>query len=390
MAVEFDVVVVGCGPAGNAAAYRLASAGVRVLLLDREGLPRHKVCGGGLSAKALREAPFPLDPVLERRITAAFVAYAGGEPVRCERSGIGAMTRRDALDAFMTQRAVAAGAALREREEFESFDPSGGSVRIRTSRGEVTARVLVGADGAYSRVRKQLYPHGKVQLIPAIEALLWPAAGVLDLVGDTCIFDLGVIPAGYGWVFPKADHLNIGLYRFFKRSDNVDMRSLLDGFIERYRILRGHRRIAVKAFLIPVRPPARRLAAYGVVLVGDAAGVGDPLYGEGIYFAIRSGNLAADAIAAALNGRGTLAGYDRRMRRLRFDLAASRLAARLFYTSPRLGFRFGVRNRAVAGLFMGLISGSVSPAGALAGMAALAPYWALARHSEPASSPLFD
>ena len=390
MTPDFDAVVVGCGPAGNTAAYRLASAGARVLLLDKESLPRHKVCGGGLSAKALREAPFPLAPVLERQIVSAFIAYKGAHPVRCEREGIGAMSQRSALDAFMTQKAVEAGATLRERDAFESFTSGGGSIRVRTASGEVTTRVLVGADGVYSRVRKQLFPRAKPQLIPAIEALLWPAPGVMDLVGDTCIFDLGVVPAGYGWVFPKRDHLNLGLYRFFKRHDNLDMRALLDAFVAGYRILRGYERIAVKALFIPVRPVAPRLTMDDVVLVGDAAGVGDPLYGEGIYFAIKSGNLAAGAIAAALSGRGTLAAYDTTMRGLRFDLAAARLAARLFYTSPRLGFRFGVRNRVVSGLFMGIIGGTVSPARALAGAAALAPYWMLARPAKPAASPIFD
>lgn len=359
-------------------------------MLEKEALPRHKVCGGGLSAKALREAPFSLSPVLERQVGAAFIAYDGAHPVRCERSGIGAMTQRAVLDGFMAQKAVAAGAVLREHEAFESFEPRGGLIEVRTSSGAVTARVLVGADGVYSRVRKQLFPRATPQLVPAIEALLWPAPGMLDLLGDACIFDLGVIPAGYGWVFPKRDHLNIGLYRFFKRPDNLNMRGLLETFVAHYRILRGYERIAVKALFIPVRPVARRLTSRGVVLVGDAAGVGDALYGEGIYFAIRSGNLAADTIIASLDRKGALGSYDGAMRGLRFDLAAARLAARLFYTSPRLGFRFGVRNRLVSNLFMGMISGTVSPPRALAAMIGLAPYWLLATPTQPVASPIFD
>ncbi|MGD1146465.1 MAG: NAD(P)/FAD-dependent oxidoreductase [Thermoanaerobaculaceae bacterium] len=390
MTPEFDVVVIGCGPAGNTAAYRLASAGVRVLMVDKEALPRHKVCGGGLSAKALRESPFSLSPVIERQAGVAFIACDGGHPVRCERPGIGAMVQRAVLDGFMARRAVTAGAVLRERESFESFESRGGLIKVRTSSGAVTARVLVGADGVYSRVRMQLLPRAAPHLVPAIEALLWPAPGVLDLVGDACIFDLGAIPAGYGWVFPKRDHLNVGLYRYAKRRDNLDVRGLLEAFIARYRILRGYERIAVKALCIPVMPVARRLASHGVLLVGDAAGVGDPMFGEGIYSAIRSGNLAAEAIVSTLEGKCTLSSYDRRMRGLRFDLAAARLAARLFYTSPRLGFRFGVRNRLVSNLFMGVLSGTVSPAKALAGMAGLTPYWLLARPSPPVASPIFD
>ena len=389
MTGEFDVVVVGCGPAGATAAYRLASAGARVLMLEKEALPRDKVCGGGVSAKAIREAPFPLLPVVERHARSALVAYGGASAVPCERPGIGGMTRRAVLDSFMTGKAVAAGAVLRERSAFEGFEQHGDALEVRTSGGTVAARVLVGADGVHSRVRRQLFPGPAPPAVAAVEALLWPAPGMLEVVGDTCVFDLGAIPGGYGWIFPKRDHLNVGLYRFVKRPDNVDMRALLEGYIARTPVLRSYERIAVKGYPIPVRPVAPRLASRGVVLVGDAAGVADPLFGEGIYFAIRSGNLAADAIAAALEGRASLAAYDRAMRGLRFDLAAARLAARLLYASPRLGFRFGVRDPLVCRLFMGVIEGAVSPARALAGMAALVPHMLVARPTPPVDSPIF-
>jgi geranylgeranyl reductase family protein len=388
MAAEFDAVVVGCGPAGNTAAYRLASAGARVLLLEKEALPRHKVCGGGLSAKTLREAPFSLAPVIEREIRRVVIAYEGSQPVARELAGIGAMSQRATFDSFMTQQAVAAGASLRERETFERFELEGSRIRVTTGSGTVTAHVLVGADGVYSRVRSQLFPGAKPLMVPAIEALLWPAPGVLDMVGDTCIFDLGVIPAGYGWVFPKRDHLNIGLYRFRKRPDNRDMKGLLDAFIARYRILRRHERIQVKALLIPVGLAAPRLARNNVVLVGDAAGLSDALFGEGIYYAVRSGTLAAGAILGHLGSRRPLAAYDRMMAGLRFELAAARAAARLFYTSPRLGFRFGARNKAISAAFAGMIAGTVSPARALATLVVLAPYWLVAPPMRPVESPL--
>ncbi len=388
MAAEFDAVVVGSGPAGSTAAYRLASAGARVLLLEREALPRHKVCGGGLSAKTLREAPFSLASVIEREIRGVVIAFAGSQPIAHAFAGIGAMAQRSALDSFMTAQAVAAGATLWERETFERFEADGGRVRVMTGSGAVTARVLVGADGVYSRVRSQLFPGAKPLMAPAIEALLWPAPGVLDMVGDTCLFDLGVIPAGYGWVFPKRDHLNVGLYRFAKRPGNRDMKKLLDAFVARYRILRRHERIEVKALLIPVRPASPRLVAGNVMLVGDAAGLSDALFGEGIYYAIRSGNLAAGSILGHLGTGLALAAYDRTMAGLRFELAAARMAARLFYTSPHLGFRFGVRNRAVNAVFAGMIAGTVSPARALAALLALAPYWFVAPPLRPVDSPL--
>jgi len=263
-------------------------------------------------------------------------------------------------------------------------------VAVRTDCGTATARVLVGADGVHSQVRRQLYPDARPLLVPAIEALVVPAPGVMERLGENCIFDLGIIPAGYAWVFPKADHLNVGLYRFAKRRDNLAMRALLEGFIAHYPILRDNREARFKAFVIPVRPVAPRLARDGVVLVGDAAGVGEAFYGEGIYYAVKSGNLAADAIASNLGGRAPLSDYDRAMRGLRRDLFFSRLTARVFYASPRLGFRFGVRTKRVSDLFAGVIAGAVSPARCLITFLLLAPYWLVARKLQPVDSPLFE
>jgi geranylgeranyl reductase family protein len=387
---DFDAIVVGCGPGGNTVGFRLAAAGAKVLMLERERLPRHKVCGGGLSRKTLRELPFPVTPVVEREIAGAYIAYRGSGPIHCRQLGIGAMVQRSAFDAFMTGKAVAAGAILWEGCAYEGHESHKGLLSVRTNRGTATARVLIGSDGVHSQVRKQLYPDARPRIVPAIEGLLVPQAGVLEQIGENCIFDLGIIPGGYAWVFPKGDHLNIGLYRFAKRRDNLAMKALLESFMERYQILRDRREVKVKAFVIPVRPVGARLAMDGVILVGDAAGVGEAFYGEGIYYAVRSGNLAADAILANLQGRAPLSGYDRAMRGLRHDLFFSRLTARVFYASPRLGFRFGVRTRRVSELFAGVIAGTVRPGRCLLTFLLLAPYWLLARKMEPVDSPLFD
>lgn len=385
---DFDVVVAGCGPAGNTVAYRLATAGARVLMLERERLPRHKVCGGGLSRKTLEELPFSVAPVVEREVAGAFIAYGGAEAVYCAQPGIGAMVQRHAFDAYMAGRAVAAGAALWEGCALEGFEFRGAGVAITTAKGSVTARVLVGADGVNSQVRRRLYPDARTMLVPAIEALVAASARSLAALGERCVFDLGAIPAGYAWVFPKGDHFNVGLYRFAKRRDNLAMRALLERFVASCPILRGHGEVRVKALVIPVRPVAARLARDNVLLVGDAAGVGDAFYGEGIYYAVRSANLAARAIAGYLGGSAPLAAYDTTMRDLRRQLFAARLTARLFYLSPRLAFRHAVRKPAVNRLFAGVIGGGVTPTRCLAGFLLLAPYWLLSRSARPAAVPL--
>jgi len=116
----------------------------------------------------------------------------------------------------------------------------------------------------------------------------------------------------------------------------------------------------------------------------------EAFYGEGIYYAVRSGNLAAAALLGKLQGRAPLSGYDRAMGGLRRDLFFSRLTARLFYLSPRLGHRYGVRTRKVSDLFAGVIAGTVSPARCLLTFLALAPFWLASAKERPIASPLFD
>ncbi len=387
---DFDAVVAGCGPSGNTVAYRLAAAGASVLMVERATIPRHKVCGGGLSRKTLAELPFPVTPVVEREISGAFIACRGAGAVYCPQPGIGAMVQRHAFDAFMSERAVKAGAVLWDTCPFQGFERRAGVVRVQTARGQVSTRVLVGADGVHSQVRKALYPAARPTLVPAIEALVTPAEGRLELLGDNCIFDLGVIPAGYAWVFPKRDHLNVGLYRFAKRRDNLAMKELLEAFVAGLPLLAAHREVKVKSLSIPVRPAAAHLARDGVVLVGDAAGVGEAFYGEGIYYAVRSANLAARAIAAFLDGKAPLSDYDRAMAGVRRQLLAARLTAKLFYLSPRLAFRYAVRNRSVNRRFAGVIAGSLTPARCLLEFLLLAPNWLVARRMEPVASELFE
>ena len=389
-AIDFDAVVVGCGPAGNTVAFRLARGGARVLMLEREALPRHKVCGGGLSRKTLEELPYPVAPVIEKEITSATIAYRGRTPIELARPGIGAMVQRHRFDAFMTEAAVGAGAMLWEACAFDGFADRPDAIEVRTGRGPVTARVLVGADGVQSGVRRQLYPGRRVRTVPAIEALVRPRAGMLELLGDACVFDLGAIPAGYAWIFPKRDHFNVGLYRFRKRADNLAMKQLLADFIAGSKLLRDPLAVETKALSIPVKAVSARLARGRVVLVGDAAGVGEAFYGEGIYDAVRSANLAAAAILASLDGGGQLAEYDRAMRALRRSLAYSRATAALFYLSPRLGFERGVRNPRVSRLFAGVIDGSVSPARCFWSFLLLAPHWLVAPRTAAVASPLFD
>jgi flavin-dependent dehydrogenase len=321
------------------------------------------------------ELPYSVEPVYERMIDSALLTDGNGLGLLKPLPGGGAMVRRDALDEFMTRKAVGAGAGLEQDCRFESYERSSHRIAVKTNKGTFEARVLVGADGAYSRVRRQLYPERKIPMAPAIEALVYPKSTRLDVLGPRALYDLGTMRGGYGWIFPKRDHFNVGLYRFVKRRDNLDLKSLLKKMVMNSPLLREHHEMVIHSFSIPLQPVSRELAKGNVVLVGDAAGLAEGFFGEGIYYAIRSANIASQCIADYLSGERPLSEHNRRMFRMRFDSLFSRLTASAFYRLPHQVTDTMLRNRVVNEIFGRLVTGKMSPPQCFFLTTGLAPFW---------------
>jgi geranylgeranyl reductase family protein len=302
---RFDVAVIGAGPAGATTAYRLARAHARVLLIDKATFPRDKPCGGGLTTRAVKQLPFSVEPVVEDRITRVRCRLRYGRTMeRNSEHVICLMTQRRRLDAYLVERAAEAGADFRDgvRAEIES------DRRIRVGGRPVEVDTLVGADGANGVTAKTLGLGGAIVNGVALEGNL-PYERLPD--GDwrgTLVLELATLPGGYGWVFPKGDHVNVGVGGW--GTEGPRLRDHLRLLCERYGIrsddlsnVRGHR--------LPMRRPQTKLAGGRALLVGDAAGMVDPVSGDGMYEALVSGKLAArhilqdeiDAYEAAVHAR---------------------------------------------------------------------------------------
>ena len=380
----FDVLVVGTGPAGNTVALTCARAGLRVLLIEREALPRRKVCGGGLSPRALQALPLAIDPVVEQRIEGLWLGTSPQGPLLKRLPKPGAMVRRETFDHFMALAAREAGATLEDRCAFLDFEREpGGLVRVITSQGEVRTRILVGADGVHSAVRKKALPTCKVKTVAAIEALVEPRPEHRGMLEGRALVDFQGIDGGYAWLFPKEGHINAGLYRFRKTPANRDLKAVLHRFLETHPMLRGGKILDLRGYEIPVQAVPALETMDPVLLVGDAAGLAEAFFGEGIYYALRSGAAAGEAIVDALQRGGSLEAYRTWLRATGRSLLASQLTAGLFYRLPVSAIDRMVRSRFLNELFFGVLSGQVSPWRCLLASAAAAPGWLLG-HRPPA------
>lgn len=328
---RFDVVVVGAGPAGCAAAFDLARANLDVLLLDRRSFPRVKPCGGALTVKAIRALRFSIAPVVRAVIT----DLVGGRELDTSArfsspQPISVMTVREELDAFVLEQTLRAGAQFAKIGRITEILETRGAVRVTTQDDQLTARFLIGADGANSTVRR-LSGASHQDFGFAIEGQV--AAAVTD--NHSVRVDFGVVPRGFGWVFPKGDHFNVGVYTYDARFPLFpqQLRWYVQASLERADISQ------IVGCPIGMGGWAREPGRGRIFLVGDAAGFCEPVLGEGIYYAIRSGQIAAASILAALtNGGAADRLFRARIKPLRDILHMEAELAQAFYRDLGLSY----------------------------------------------------
>ncbi len=294
---EWDVAVIGGGPAGLAAASASAAAGARTVVLERAEHPRYKTCGGGLLGVSRAAVAGQIElPVRDEITSATFTLRGGQEFARSNPEPLLAMVMREEFDAALLGRAVGNGAVVRERVQVRAIEQADGRATARLADGSaVTATVLIGADGS-SGVSARHVGAEFAQVDLGLELEIAVPAAIGRPWAGRLLLDWGEIPGSYGWVFPKGDRLTVGVIAARGQGDAT--KAYLRQFVGRLG-LGGYPAVRDSGHLTRCRTEGSPLRRGHVIVAGDAAGLLEPWTREGISFALRSGALAGEYAAKA-------------------------------------------------------------------------------------------
>ena len=312
------------------AAYHLAKGGQNVLLIEKAKIPRYKVCGGGLVWRARKFLPQDIPLQVEREFYQIDWKMTPELEYTVTRDyPLVSMIMRDSFDAGLTEAASRAGAVIHDDEAFLSLEMEAQAIIIQTSRGRYRARHIVAADGVLSSVYRFLELKDLRTKIPAVEAEVL-LKDVRDRLFEKVIFDVTAIPRGYGWVFPKAHHLSIGVAAM--PSSNASLNQCYSDYMSVLGLNGNVLEVKKYGFQIPLYPH-RQLCHGRILFTGDAAGLADPLVAEGISHALFSGKWASDALLT--DEENAPERYDRKVREiLASQIRSARFLAMLFYDYP--------------------------------------------------------
>lgn len=357
----YDVAVIGGGPAGACAAFFLVQQGLEVVILEKSGLPRYKPCGGGITQRARRLLPFDIQPAIEAECRTAELHFSGGDlqfaTTRAE--PVISMTMRDVFDGLLISHAQREGAHLQSGCKVHGLSCHADRVTLTTDRGAVQARFVIGADGALSTAARRAGWKETRRLIPALEYEITLPEKVRSRLRHAVRFDFGFTGSGYAWLFPKKHHVSAGGLSTQRKKHE------LQAACGRYlRYLGIEETIQVKryGFVIPVSPRTDTFVRNRVVLVGDAAGLADPLIAEGITSAVLSAQLAAHSIIAAdFSEKKVKKTYEAGLRTLLLELRLARVLGKLIYECPNIRtFLFQHQGQALCEAMTDVVTGATT------------------------------
>ncbi|MBI5681608.1 MAG: geranylgeranyl reductase family protein [Deltaproteobacteria bacterium] len=337
MPLKYDAIIVGLGPAGAAAAYKLASNGLMVLALDKEKFPRYKTCGGAVSYKVNKILNMDFSSAAEDVTEGIVFSFRAKRQIFIpHNTPIATMVMRDRFDNLLAEKAKAKGVEILYNIKVNGIEEDDSQVVVKTEKEDFKASAVVAADGASSFIARDYF---KIPLKPntlTIEGEFSLDKEILSTLKGKAIIDFGLIPWGYGWIFPKGNNLSVGIAGLSSKT-NSNFKNYYNEFVKRHDILKGLKPIREGGWIIPQFLGNKiKISGKRILLAGDAAHIVDPFIGEGIYYAIRSGQIAANAITCGIKNND-FTSYEKEIEREIYpELEAAQKVADMVYSYPKI------------------------------------------------------
>ena len=322
MNYECDIAIIGAGPAGSTAAYLLSKLGLNVILVDKCFFPRDKLCGGLVSTKTLKLLERIFNETEESLTEKKIINFSSNKfQFVCKKKNLAKcysklpthFVERIVYDKFLLDKAVDVGVKIIYGEEVKKVDLD--SNNLVTSKGNtISSKYIIGADGANSIVRREFEKLGAIDKKSWLTNLGFALETFIDkekLSFETDIMYLyfGYIKIGYVWIFPNKDKAVIGIGGLLKELNNKDLKGIFTNFLISLGIDKKTVEDCikdVKGHPIPFGNFIENPVYKNAILIGDAAGLVNPVTGEGIYYAQRSAEVAVDAILKDYTNQGKL------------------------------------------------------------------------------------
>jgi geranylgeranyl reductase family protein len=335
----YDLIIIGGGPSGSAAARLAGNTGLTTLLVEKEIFPRYKPCGGAFSERAMSYLDFDIPQYIhEKNIFGARVHFRDNFLEKLKEYRIATLVTRSVLDDYLLGKAKETGIEIKMGEEAISFREDHEYVEVYTDEGAYKARFVILAEGAQGNLKNRIrrIDRKSAYAICIVTEIEEENKRIDQYIYNSIDIYFGIVNRGYGWIFPHEKYFSVGIGVLASdftnpRETMIDFLNL-HGFTGKYKL---------KVHLLPVGGIERKTVSSRVVLSGDAAGFVDSFYGEGIAYAIRSGQIAVEVISRILNyGVGSLSDYESFCRsEFGENLKYSLILSRMMHSFPGMFFK---------------------------------------------------
>ncbi len=327
---KYDAIIVGAGPAGCSCAHELLKENKKVLIIDKANFPRHKPCAGGITMKALKELPINIDHLIQHSSQKMMFRFDDNKKIELQNNtGSCVMVIREDFDNYYFNETIKMGADFKKIEKITSIQSLKDKVLINFDGEEYEALYLIGADGVNSTVRKLSSKLKFKNPVFAYEGLIDKNHNNEEVT--EFIFN----KHGYAWIFPKKDHLNVGIGNLIDKGDGQKLKKLdLYNFVQKRFGTAELKNIT--GFPIGTEGLNHQTENNNIFLVGDAAGLAETLLGEGIYNAIISGKYAAKSIIRDSSDAKRY--YNIFLKQLTKELKLYNKGAKILYGYPRISY----------------------------------------------------